>query len=877
MDLLRAQAAAWRPSSSSTSPRAPPARCPARASSCRACSVQASPWPLHGNENRFQYGDRDAHRPAPALAAACAVAARRLRLGRGRGRPPGRSWRPRPRPPTSRATWRATAPRCAGCWRPTATRTTTRSAPGRREGAGARARSSSARAATSTRGSTARSTAPAPTRPVLDLLDRVGRRGRRPALVAGPAPRRARGRRRSAPRWRRPTRGRRRLRGQRAARYATRLRALDAAVARCIGQIPAGAAQARHHARRARLLRAPLRPEVVGTVIPSLSTQAQASAGDLAELVDTIRRERVRAIFAESSVNAKVEDAIAQETGARVGRPLWADSLGPAGSERRDLRGLDPGQHRRDRRGPDGRREDVLVARADPRRALHAARDRRARCCSRCWPACSAPGSCCAGSPSTRTRSGRRRSPGWSSPCRGAWRRSWPRWRPRSASAPGIERLSRGRRMDPGAATGLLLVAALAIGIVLASDVYESGAGVDRLLFGTLIGLSERDVWLTAAAVVAALARARRAAPRVAGRPASTRAAPARSGVRTALADRVLLAAVAVAVVVSLDAVGALLVAVVLVVPAATVRLVARDVRTLQLGTAALAAAEGLAALLIADALDVGPGPGDGGARRRSCSRVRGGGEPMSLVRTSTTWPAATRPAATRSRTSRSRSRRARWPACSGPTAAARRRCSARCSASCRSARGTVELAGRPAYVPQTEHARLDFPVSALDVALMGAYRRTPFYRRLGRGGARGRRGGAGARRARRPRPRALRHALRRPAPARADRPRARPGRAACCCSTSRCRASTRRAPRGSRRCCASCATRAARCWSPPTTSSRRAASTASCACTGARSRSARPAEVLTRAPCCRRPTATSWSCSTAARAAVNVGHHDHH
>jgi len=47
--------------------------------------------------------------------------------------------------------------------------------------------------------------------------------------------------------------------------------------------------------------------------------------------------------------------------------------------------------------------------------------------------------------------------------------------------------------------------------------------------------------------------------------------------------------------------------------------------------------------------------------------------------------------------------------------------------------RGSVELAGRPAYVPQTDHARLDFPVSALDVALMGAYHRTPFYRRLGR------------------------------------------------------------------------------------------------------------------------------------------------
>ena len=172
----------------------------------------------------------------------------------------------------------------------------------------------------------------------------------------------------------------------------------------------------------------------------------------------------------------------------------------------------------------------------------------------------------------------------------------------------GIERLSRGRRMDPGAATGLLLVAALAAGSVLASDVYESGAGVDQLLFGTLIGLSERDVWLTAAAVVAALAAhgaMHRAWLATGFDPGSARAL----GVRTALADRVLLAAVAVGVVVSLDAVGALLVAVVLVVPAATVRLLARDVRSLQLGTAALAAAEGLTALLIADSLDIGPGP----------------------------------------------------------------------------------------------------------------------------------------------------------------------------------------------------------------------------------------------------------------------------
>src|SRR3954471_11466909 len=68
-----------------------------------------------------------------------------------------------------------------------------------------------------------------------------------------------------------------------------------------------------------------------------------------------------------------------------------------------------------------------------------------------------------------------------------------------------LERLQRARRIDPDAAIGLLLVAALAIGVVLASDVYHSGAGVDRLLFGSLIALHASDLWMTAAAAVGAL------------------------------------------------------------------------------------------------------------------------------------------------------------------------------------------------------------------------------------------------------------------------------------------------------------------------------------------------------------------------------------
>jgi ABC-type transport system involved in cytochrome c biogenesis ATPase subunit len=46
---------------------------------------------------------------------------------------------------------------------------------------------------------------------------------------------------------------------------------------------------------------------------------------------------------------------------------------------------------------------------------------------------------------------------------------------------------------------------------------------------------------------------------------------------------------------------------------------------------------------------------------------------------------------------------------------------------------GEIRTAGRPAYVPQGDEARLDLPVTALDVALMGGYRDAPWWRPLGR------------------------------------------------------------------------------------------------------------------------------------------------
>ena len=117
-----------------------------------------------------------------------------------------------------------------------------------------------------------------------------------------------------------------------AERTVRRLRRLDRKIAGCVERVPAAKRKIvtthdalGYFARRYGV-------EVVGAVIPSLSTQAQASAGDVERLVEQIRREGVEAVFPESSVNPDIERAIAGEAGARIGDSLYADSLGPSGS-----------------------------------------------------------------------------------------------------------------------------------------------------------------------------------------------------------------------------------------------------------------------------------------------------------------------------------------------------------------------------------------------------------------------------------------------------------------------------------------------------------------------------------------------------------------
>jgi zinc/manganese transport system substrate-binding protein len=117
-----------------------------------------------------------------------------------------------------------------------------------------------------------------------------------------------------------------------AAAYTRKLRRLDREIATCIEKLPPDKRKLvtthdalGYFARRYGV-------DVIGSVIPSLSTQAQPSAGDIAELVEQVRDEGVEAVFPEAGTSERLEKALARDAGAQVGDPLWADTLGDEGS-----------------------------------------------------------------------------------------------------------------------------------------------------------------------------------------------------------------------------------------------------------------------------------------------------------------------------------------------------------------------------------------------------------------------------------------------------------------------------------------------------------------------------------------------------------------
>jgi ABC-type Zn uptake system ZnuABC Zn-binding protein ZnuA/ABC-type Mn2+/Zn2+ transport system permease subunit len=118
-----------------------------------------------------------------------------------------------------------------------------------------------------------------------------------------------------------------------AAAYRAKLEKLDDGVERCFASVPERERKIVTSHDALGYFAEAYDITVVGAVIPSQTTRAQASAADVDRLAREIREQGVRAIFPESSVNPKVAQALAKETGVTAEHTLYGDGLGESGSD----------------------------------------------------------------------------------------------------------------------------------------------------------------------------------------------------------------------------------------------------------------------------------------------------------------------------------------------------------------------------------------------------------------------------------------------------------------------------------------------------------------------------------------------------------------
>ncbi|MDX6603034.1 MAG: hypothetical protein QOF13_2236 [Solirubrobacterales bacterium] len=166
-----------------------------------------------------------------------------------------------------------------------------------------------------------------------------------------------------------------------------------------------------------------------------------------------------------------------------------------------------------------------------------------------------------------------------------------------------------GRREDEStdSAVAIVLVGCLAAGTILASDVFGSGANVETLLFGSLLLVDAGDIALASAAAALTLVASLSLGHRwLAAGFDPSEGGPA--GVSRGALDAVLLGLIALATTAALSVVGALLVAALFVVPALTTRLFFERMRSWQLASVVLVAAEGTVGLWLSVKTDAPPG-----------------------------------------------------------------------------------------------------------------------------------------------------------------------------------------------------------------------------------------------------------------------------
>jgi ABC-type Zn uptake system ZnuABC Zn-binding protein ZnuA len=116
-----------------------------------------------------------------------------------------------------------------------------------------------------------------------------------------------------------------------AAAYTKQVQTLDVGIEACMNTVPAAERKLVTSHDAFGYFTARYGIEVVGAAFPSQSTQAQPSAGKIAELAELIRHEGVKAVFPESSINPELAQTLARQTGAKADYVLYGDSMGADG------------------------------------------------------------------------------------------------------------------------------------------------------------------------------------------------------------------------------------------------------------------------------------------------------------------------------------------------------------------------------------------------------------------------------------------------------------------------------------------------------------------------------------------------------------------
>ncbi|MYE57933.1 MAG: zinc ABC transporter substrate-binding protein [Acidimicrobiaceae bacterium] len=114
--------------------------------------------------------------------------------------------------------------------------------------------------------------------------------------------------------------------------YRAELEAVDAEIAAKVEQLPAESRKLVTNHDAFEYYAARYGFEVIGTVIPSLSSMAEANPAGLEELAEIIEHEGIKAIFAEIQHSGDEIEALAARIGGVEVVTLYTGSLGPPGS-----------------------------------------------------------------------------------------------------------------------------------------------------------------------------------------------------------------------------------------------------------------------------------------------------------------------------------------------------------------------------------------------------------------------------------------------------------------------------------------------------------------------------------------------------------------